>query len=55
MENRDEIMSFLFSYIPQNPGRKTAEKLQRKYNTVAVAQNGKRFFILRTWHTKSGK
>lgn len=49
MENRGEITSFIFSYISQNPCRRIlqkilAKKLQRKYNTVAIAQNGKTVF-----------
>lgn len=44
MENRGEITSFIFSYISQNPCRGTAMKLQRKYNSVAIAQNGRKLF-----------
>lgn len=34
----------VFSYVSQNPCRGTAKKLQRKYNSVAIAQNGKEVF-----------
>jgi len=37
VENRGEIMSILYSYIPQKPGR--GNNCREKFNTVITAQN----------------
>lgn len=35
-------MSVLYSYIPQKPGR--GNNCREKFNTVTIAQNGKKIF-----------
>lgn len=43
IENRGE-MSFIFSNVSQDTCRGTAKKLKIKYNSIAIAQNGKKVF-----------